>query len=114
MREKLTEIAGPSDCHADVAYRVLDDQIPPNDPGYELSKRRIRVSVRRSRDWNHGGKLGITQGGKAAGQRGEQERDHDGRTGAGPKLVSHNCRSRSGEDARPDGGSDAERGQVPL
>src|SRR5215207_2483236 len=114
MVEKLAEIARPADRHADVAHRVLDDQVPPDDPGYELSKRRIRVGVRRSRDRNHGGELGITEGGKAAGQSGEQERDHDGRSGAGPKLVSHNCRSRGGEDARPDGGPNAQRGQVPL
>jgi hypothetical protein len=112
--QELAEIARPPDRHADVAHRVLDDQVPADDPRHQLAERGVRVGVRRARDRHHRGELGVTERGEPAGERGEQERDDDRGTGAGAERVADDRRARGGEDAGADRGPDAERRQVPL
>ena len=113
-RQQLAEVARPADRHPDVAHRVLDDQVPADDPGHQLAQRGIGVGVGRARDRHHGGELGVAERREAAGERGEQEREHDGGPGAGPERIADDGRAGGGEDAGADGGADAERGQVPL
>ena len=78
-RQQLAEVARPADRHADVADRVLDDQVPADDPRHQLAERRVGVGVRRARDRHHRRELGVAERREPAGERGEQERDDDRR-----------------------------------
>ena len=55
------EVFAPRDRDRDVSDRVLEDQIPADDPGDDLAERRVRVRVRASRLRNHRRQLGVTQ-----------------------------------------------------
>jgi hypothetical protein len=114
MADQLAEIPGPSDGHADVAHRVFHDQVPPDDPGDELAQRSVGVGVGGARDRYHRRELGVAQRREAAGDRREQEREHDRRAGARPRRVADDGRAGGGEDPGADRGPDAERGEVPL
>ena len=46
------EIAAPSDGHGCGADRILDDQVPSNDPGKNFAQRGIAVGVGGAGDWN--------------------------------------------------------------
>ena len=114
VAQQLAEVARPPDRHADVAHRVLDDQVPADDPRHQLAERGVGVGVGRARDRHHRGELGVAERGEAAGDRGEQEREDDRRAGAGAERVADDRGAGRGEDAGADGGADAERGEVPL
>ena len=63
--------------------------------------------VRRPRDRHRRRELGVTHRGQAAGDRGDDEADHDGGTG---HVVCG--ATREGEDAGADHDADAEDGEV--
>ena len=45
--------------------RVLEDEVPADDPRDQLAQRRVGVGVGRSRDRNHRGEFGIAESGEA-------------------------------------------------
>ena len=88
MLNELAKVVPPRDRDGDVADRVLEDQIPADDPGDELAERRVRVRVRDPGLRNHRRELGVAQPGEAAGDRREQEREDERRSGAGAETAS--------------------------
>ena len=59
--EQRVEVVAPRDRDRDVADGVLEDQIPADDPGDQLSERRVRVGVRASRLRDHRRQLRVAQ-----------------------------------------------------
>jgi hypothetical protein len=114
MGEQLPEVARPADRHADVPHRVLDDQVPPDDPGHQFAQRGVGIGICRPADRHHGGELRVAERGESAGDGREQEREHDGGSRAQADAVAYDGGPGGGEDPRADGGADAKRGQVPL
>ena len=99
--------------------RVLDDEVPADDPGDELAERRVGVRVGAARHGNHGRDLGIAQRRETARQRGDRVREDHCRTRA-----VHHQRDAVGsvaaddhlldarEQARADDRADPEQRQV--
>ena len=89
------------------AESVFEDQIPADDPGKDLAKRGVAVSVGRAGDGDHGGEFGIAQAGEGAAKSGDDVREHDSRAGIlrGRLAGEH-------EDSGADDGADAQRYQV--
>ena len=56
-----------------VGNRVLQNQIPADDPSHQFSKRRIGVCVRASGDGDHRSEFGVTQARETAND-GNQEK----------------------------------------
>src|SRR5262249_36422922 len=82
---------------------VLEDEIPADDPGDELAKRRIAVGVSATGDGNHARELGVTEAGEGAGDAGEDHGEDEARSG----VVSSDVAGED-EDAGADDGADAE------
>ncbi len=110
--QQLLEVSRPRNRHGDVADRVLDDQVPADDPRDELAERRIRVGVGRSRHRDHRSELRVAQRGEAAGDAGEDERQDQRRPRADVIGASGRCRADGREQTRADDGADAERREL--
>ena len=92
--------------HGRRAHRVLQNEVPADDPGEQLAERGVGVGVGRSGDRHHRGELGVAEGGEDAGQARDAEGERQRRAG----LV---VRGDAGEheDAGADDGADAEAGE---
>jgi len=64
--EKIDHMGGEADAHGHVGAGVFEDEVPADDPGYELAECGVRVGVGRSGDGDHGGQLGVAEPGEAA------------------------------------------------
>ncbi len=106
--QQLLHVAAPADGDGHRADGVLEDQVPADDPGEELTHRRVGVGVGAAGDRNHRRELGVAQRREAAGEAGDQIRHHDG----GARLVGGRG-SGQDEDAGADDRADAEQRQVP-
>ena len=113
------EIAAPRNRHGDVADRVLEDQIPADDPGHQLAQRRVRIRVRASRLRNHRRELRVAERRQPAHDAEQDEREDERRPGA----VTHDLARRQDlagrrgadrrKDARADHRADGEHDQIP-
>ncbi len=101
--EQLEQVVRPADGHGRRADRVLDDQVPANDPGDELAEGRVGIRVGAAGDGNHARQLGIAESGQTAAEPGEKERDNQRR----PGVVVGGLAGED-EDPRADRGADAE------
>ena len=79
---------GKADAHAHVTEGVLEDQVPADDPGHQLAKRRVGVGVSRARNRDHGRQLRIAEPSQRADDRHQNKRDRQRGTSAG---TSGNC-----------------------
>ena len=105
--EEADDVARPADRDRRGAERVLEDQVPADDPRDELAERRVAVGVGRAGHRHGRRELGVAERGQRADDAGEDHRQHDGRTGVrGGGLTGED------EDAGADDGADAERGQI--
>ena len=102
----LVEIARPADGDSRRPRAIFKHQIPADDPGENLAKRCVSVSVGASRNRNQRGEFGITERDEGAGRSREQERNHHARPGdiRGDRAGEH-------EDAGADDPANAERHQ---
>ena len=114
VAKELAEVSRPPDGHTDVAHRVFDDQIPPDDPGDELADTRVRVRVCGPGDRHHRRELGIAQRSESAGNGSQKKRENDRRSRSGTQRVSDNRRARGGKDPCSDRGPHPQRGEMPL
>ena len=71
--QQRLEITGPADRHDRDDQRIFEQQIPADDPGDEFAKHRVSIGVGAAGDWNHRGEFGVAQGGRAAGDAGDDE-----------------------------------------
>ena len=92
--EEGVGVAGPGDGDGRVADRVLEEQIPADDPGRQLAERGVGVRVGAARDGDHRGELGVAERGEAADDRGEHERRHQrrARRRGGSRRPPRRCR----------------------
>jgi len=112
------EVATPGDSDRDISNRVLEDQIPADHPGDELTERGVGVGIGAAGLRNHRGQLGVTQRGQPAHDAKQQERqDQRGtRGGADDRSVGTDLagggRADRREDAGADHGADREHDQI--
>ena len=87
--------------------RVLEHQVPADDPRHEFAHRGVGIGVGAAGDGNGGGELGIAETGECAGQACQPHGQDDGRT-----RVCTGDLAGEHEDAGADDRADAERQQV--
>ena len=102
--EHLVEVLAPRDGDRGRADRVLEHQIPPDDPGDQLAHRHVRIRVRAAGDRDHRRELGVAESGEGAADARDDERERHRRAGA-----FGDRRRGAHEQARADDGADAER-----
>ena len=66
LLQQAVEVPRPARRHRRRAKRVLQHQVPPDDPCHQLAQRRVAIRVRRTRNRNDRSKLRIAQSGKRA------------------------------------------------
>src|SRR5271155_5117529 len=114
--EQGDHVGGETYADGHVAYGVFQDEVPADDPGDELAHGGVGVSVGAAGNGDHGGQLGVTDGGKSAddGHQDERKRDRGARSGAaeGSRVVDEVFEKRGVQDGTDlhllagDGGSD--------
>ena len=107
LREHALEVARPAVRDGRRSDRVLEDQIPADDPGEQLAERRVGVGVGRSGHRHHRRELRVAQRGEDAGHAGHDVREHQRRSGD----VARGGAGRD-EDAGADDRADAQAGQL--
>ena len=116
--QERAEVAGPGDRDRHVADRVLEDQVPADDPGHELAERRVGVRVGAAGDRDERGELRVAQPRERAHRAQQDEGDDQRGTGA---VAHHGAVGRhlargggadGREDARPDHGPDPEHHEI--
>ncbi len=110
--EQLLEVAGPGDGHRHVAHRVLDDEVPADDPADQLAEGGVGVGVGRAGDRHHGGELGVAERREAAGDGGEDEGEGDRGARARVPAAPRRGGAHGREDAGADDGADAQQGEL--
>ena len=85
--QQSNHMRGKAHAHAHVAERILQDQIPPNDPRNQLTERRVGIGVRRSRNGDHRRQLRIAETRQRAHNRHQHQRQRQCRTS--PRPPSH-------------------------
>ena len=95
--QEVLKVVRPAVRHGGRRHRVLQNQVPADDPREQLAQRGIGVGVGRSRHRHHGRKLRIAQRRENAGHARYHEREHQRRAGA---IVRGN--PHQNENARAD------------
>ena len=130
--EKAYSMFGEAHRNRHVREGVFEDQVPADDPRYQLTQRRVGIRVRRPRNGNHRGQLGVAEPGKRADDGYQHQRKRKSWTGAGAprerrvmdqviedrsiqdrggiELLPRDGCADDGKDARADDGSNAQRG----
>src|SRR5262249_53318177 len=105
--EERYESSGPADRYGCGADRVLENEIPTDDPGDKLAHRGERIGIGAASDGNHGGEFAVAKAGESAADRGENERN-------GKSWASLSCSGDAGEseDASADDGSNAQSNEL--
>ena len=117
-REQRVEVVAPRDRHGDVADRVLEDQVPADNPRDQLPQRRVGVRVGAAGLRNHRGELGVAEPRERARATQQNERQHQCRPGAVADHLAVRTDLPGGrgpdraEDAGADDGADGEHDQV--
>ncbi len=107
LTEQRHEIAGPADGDRGGAERVLEDQVPADDPGDELAERRVGIGVGRAGDRHARSELRVAERRQHARQPGQDHRQHDRRPG-----IRRRGLAGQHEDAGADDGADAEHDEL--
>ena len=105
--QQADEVPRPADADGGRPHRILEDEVPADDPRHELAHRGVGVGVRAPGHGDGARHLGVAQARERARDPGGDERErYRGTSVAG--------RSETGEDedARTDDGTDAEGGEV--
>ena len=115
--EQRLEVVAPRDRDRHVADRVLEDQIPADDPGDDLAQRRVRIRVRAAGLRNHRRQLGVAEPRQRAHRAEQHEREDERRAGAdandSPSAnLSGGRRADRAEDPCADHGADRQHDQI--
>ena len=133
--QQVHHVGGKAHADGHVRAGVLQNQIPADDPGDQFAQGGVGVGVSRAGDGNHRGQFGVTEAGEGADDGHQNQRNGDGRTGAGAarhrgvvndelgqrridhaggvELLAGDGRADDREDARADHRPDAQRSQRP-
>ena len=106
VQDRAGEIARPADRHRRGGDGIFEDQRPADRPGEKFAHGRIAVGVGGAGDGDHRGDFGVAKRGDDAHRAGDDEGQHQARTGL--------LRAGGGEheNARADDAADAEQGQL--
>ena len=104
--QQLVQVLAPADGDGRGGDAVLQQQAGGDAHRHNLTERRIGIGIGGSGDRDARGQFGVTDGGQAGRDTGDDERNDDGRARFGHRLGQHK------EDAGADGGADAEHGQL--
>ena len=102
--EERDEVVRPAVRHGARGDRVLEDQVPADDPGEELAERGVGVGVGAARHRHHRRKLAVAE----RGERTAESRDAEGEDEAG-SGIDVGGEPGQHEDAGADDRADAER-----
>ena len=127
-------MCGETYAYRHVGARVLEDQVPADDPGDEFAHGRVSVGVGRAGDGDHAGEFGVAKSSESADERDENHADGERGSGAGAakhggamqQVVEHrrvqdagggelftgDGGADDGENSGADDGANAERGQA--
>src|SRR2546426_1655167 len=94
------------------AHRVLEDQVPADDPRDQLAERGVGIRVGAPRDGDHRREFGVGDRRECAGHPGEENGHHDRWAGADVSGIPRDRGPDCGEDPGPDDRADAERGEL--
>ena len=103
----VREVGRPADGDRACAKSKLEDEVPTDDPGHQLTEAGIRERVCRARDRDRARELGIAQSRERTRHAGEDERQGDRWPCLDPGRLAGEH-----EDPGADDDSDAEHGQV--
>src|SRR5215472_2497480 len=131
---EIDQMLGKADADGHVANSVFENQVPTDDPGDEFTHRGVSISVGAAGNRNHGSEFGVANGGEATGDGHQNERESDGRPGAGTakrggvvnqvleqrgiengrrlKFLAGDGGADNGEDSGADDGANAKRGEA--
>jgi hypothetical protein len=108
VSQNPVEVFTPGDSDRGGADRVLEHEVPADDPRDELAHRRVRIGVGAPGDRDHRGELGVAQPGERAADAGDDERHrHPGAGALGDR------RRRAHEQSGADDAADAQRDEGP-
>ena len=116
--QQRIEVVAPRNRDRDVADRVLEDQVPADDPCDQLAERRVRIDIGAARLRNHRGQLRVAESGERARGAQQDEREHERGPGA---LADHlavrpdlscRCRPDGAEDPGADDGADRQHDEI--
>ena len=105
--QQAQEVARPRRADRHRSEGVLQDEVPPDDPGDELAHRGVAVGVGRTRDRDHRRHLGVADAREGAEDAADHEAVDDARAG-----VVRRGGARQREDARADDRADAQHREV--
>ena len=105
--QEAEHIATPAGSNRRGTEGVLQDQIPSDNPGEDLSQGGVSVGIRGAANRNQGGELCIAESREGAPGTGQHEGKHD----CGSGILSGGG-ARQHEDAGSDNGADSQRHQV--
>jgi hypothetical protein len=107
LLQEQGRVGGPSLRYDACPQHQLQQQVPADDPGEDLTKGEVGERVRRAGHRHGRGELRITECGQTATDRGKHEGERDTRPG---EFLGR--AAGQGEDAGADDHADAEDGQV--
>ena len=90
--------------HGHIADRIFEDQVPADNPGNQFPHGCVGVGVGAARDRNHGSEFRVTQSGKSADNRYQNQRQRESwaraRAAYRSRMVYQEVEQRSVEDGR--------------
>ena len=107
LLQQAHEVSRPAGSHGGGAEGVFQDQVPADNPGYQLAQGGIAVGVSGACNGNDRGKLRIAEPGKGAGDACEDEAERNRRAGVERRRLAGEH-----EYARADDGADPQGNQV--
>ena len=106
--EQRCEVVPPRDRDRHVPNRVLQNQVPADDPRHQLAEGCVGVRIGAPRLGNHRRQLGVTQPGEGARDAQQQEGEHKRGTGAAAHEMARGIvlARGGGPDRSEDAGAD--------
>src|ERR1700729_882198 len=105
--QQTDKVPAPSGSHRRRTERILQRQVPPDDPRHKLTQRRITIRVRRTRNRNQRSKFRIAEPRKRAGDTSHDKAQHHRRPGMDRRRLT-----RQHKNSRADDRPDSKRNQI--
>ncbi len=86
--QQAVDVRGEAYCYSHIRDRVLENEIPADNPRDQLTERCIRVGVRAACDGNHRSQLGVAESREPAHHGDQEERERNGRSCPGASRDS--------------------------
>src|ERR1700733_33432 len=107
VRQQPHKVPTPPGSHRSRAKRILQHQVPPDNPRHKLAQRRIPIRISRARNRNQRSKLRIAKPRESACDAGHHKAQNHRR----PRMFRPSLPGQN-KDARPNNRPDPQRNQV--